>query len=79
MNNGCKINSIFLVERIKKVFNVRSNYDARQMGIDIKGYYEAFVDAREVIVLKGKKMISIKRNMALSKQFPMKFRRMYEK
>ena len=49
------------------------------MGIDIKGYYEAFVDAREVIVLKGKKMISIKRNMALSKQFPMKFRRMYEK
>lgn len=61
------------------VFNVRSNYDARQMGLDIKGYFEAFADAREVIVLKGKKMISVKRNMALSKMFPLKFRRLYEK
>lgn len=61
------------------VFNVRSNYDARQMGIDIKDYFEVFADAREVIVLKGKKMISVKRNMAISKLFPLKFRRLYEK
>ncbi len=61
------------------LLNMRCEYKAKVLALDIKTYYETSPEAREVLVFKGRKQISIKRNMALSKQFPSTFRRLYEK
>ena len=50
-----------------------------RVALDILSYFEASPDAREVLVFKGRKHISVKRNLAMSKQVLTIFRRLYEK
>jgi len=61
------------------LLNMRSNYKAKVLALDIQTYFETSPDALEVLVFKGKKNISIKRNMAMSRQFLSTFRKLYEK
>ena len=61
------------------LLNMRCEYKAKVLALDILSYFEASPDAREVLVFKGRKHISVKRNFAMSKQFLTIFRRLYEK
>lgn len=61
------------------LLNMKSDYSARVLVRDVKFYFERFPSAYEVLVFKGKKMISVKRNMVAKKDFVKEFRRMYEK
>ena len=61
------------------LLNMRSNYKAKVLALDIQTYFETSPDAREVLVFKGRKHISIKRNMAMSRQFLSTFRKLYER
>ena len=61
------------------LLNMRCKYKARVLALDILTYFENAPDAREVLIFKGRKQISVKRNTAMSKQFLTTFRRLYEK
>ena len=61
------------------VLNMKGQYDARALALDIKAYFEQSAEAIEVIVFKSKKMIVVKRNQTQNKMFPKRFKRMYEK
>ena len=54
-------------------------YNARLLASDIKSYFETNQDALEVLIFKGKKAISINRDLTLSPQFHKLIRRRYEK
>jgi hypothetical protein len=43
------------------ILNIRTNYDARQLALKIRGYFEANANAIEVLVLKGNKKIVVDR------------------
>lgn len=60
------------------VLNMKGQYDARALALDIKAFFEQSAEAIEVIVFKSKKMITVKRNQTQNKMFPKKFKRMYE-
>lgn len=72
-----------LIESIGQTFsvilNIRSDYFARVLALNVRAYFETSPQVIEVIVLKGRKMISVKRNLAVSKQFLETFRKLYEK
>lgn len=61
------------------LLNMRCEYKAKVLALDILTYFESSADALEVLIFKGRKHISIKRNTAMSKQFLTTFRRLYEK
>ena len=61
------------------LLNMRCEYKAKVLALDIQTYFESSPDAREVLVFKGRKHISVKRNSALSKHFVTTFRRLYER
>ncbi len=61
------------------LLNMRSEYKAKVLALDIQTYFHASPDALEVLVLKGRKHISVKRNMAMSRQFLATFRKLYER
>ena len=61
------------------LLNMRCDYKAKVLALDIQTYFEISPDAREVLVFKGRKHISIKRNMAMSRQFLTTFRKLYER
>ena len=61
------------------LLNMRCEYKAKVLALDIKTFFESSPEALEVLVFKGKKHISVKRNTAMSKQFLATFRRLYEK
>jgi hypothetical protein len=46
---------------------------------DIRTYFEVNAEAIEVLIFKGKKLISIDRNLTLSSLFNKIFRKRYEK
>lgn len=61
------------------LLNMRCEYKAKVLALDIQTFFESSPDAREVLVFKGRKHISVKRNTAMSKQFLTTFRRLYER
>ena len=61
------------------IVNVRSNYSGQVLALDIKAYFECSSKVLEVLVMKGNKLIYVKRNLALSKRFPRMFRKEFEK
>ena len=69
--------SIGQVNRV--LLNMRCEYKAKVLALDIQNYSETSPDAREVLVFKGRKHISIKRNTAMSRQFLTTFRKLYER
>ena len=61
------------------LLNMRSEYKAKVLALDIQIYFQTSPEALEVLVFKGRKHISIKRNMAMSRQFMATFRKLYER
>ena len=61
------------------LLNILSDYSARLLASDIKEYFEKNPDAVEVLIFKGKKVISVIRDHTLSPIFNRLFRRKYEK
>ena len=60
------------------LLHVVTNYNGRLLASDIRKYFEANTEALEVLILKGKKKITISRRFALSRMFHRHFRRIYE-
>ena len=61
------------------LLNISSDYNARLLAADIKSYFEFNSHAVEVLIFKGKKMISVKRYTVQSPMFHRQFRKIYEK
>ena len=61
------------------LLNMTSDYNARLLASDIKEYFEKNPDAVEVLIFKGKKVISVVREHTQSPIFNRLFRRKYEK
>ena len=72
-----------LVESIGQVnhvlLNIATDYDSRLLASDIKAYFEINEEAVEVLIFKGKKLISIDRAFTNSPQYHRLFRKRYEK
>ena len=61
------------------LLNMTSDYNARLLASDIKGYFETNSKAIEVLIFKGNKIISVKRGLVENKAFSRLFRKLYEK
>ena len=61
------------------LLNMTSDYNARLLASDIKEYFENNSDAVEVLIFKGKKVISVIKEYTQSPMFNRLFRRKYEK
>ena len=61
------------------LLNMTVDYNARLLASDIKSYFETNQDAVEVLIFKGKKMLSISRFDLRGPMFNRIFRRKYEK
>ena len=61
------------------LLNISSDYNARLLAADIKSYFEFNSHAVEVLIFKGKKMISVNRYTVQSPMFHRQFRKIYEK
>ena len=61
------------------LLNLRTNYDTRLLTKDIKSYFDSSPTVLEVLVLKGRKQISVSRFIASSPRFLKVFRKLYEK
>lgn len=61
------------------LLNLTVEYNARLLASDIKSYFEANQDALEVLIFKGKKVISVDRDFMLSPQYHKLFRKRIEK
>ena len=59
------------------MLNMLTDYDARQLAIDVKGYFEANHEAREVIIVKGNKFLSVSRSFVEGKNFVKMFMKRY--
>jgi len=51
------------------IMNMATNYDARQLGKDIRQFFTQNPNAIEVMILKGTRQIIVKRSYALSPNF----------
>ena len=56
-----------------------AGYNTRLLAADIKSYFEVNEDALEVMVIKGKKLISIDRFEAFHSSYYRIFKKRYEK
>ena len=61
------------------LLNITVDYNARLLASDIKGYFEANRHAIEVLIFKGKKVLSISRYDVYNPMFNRIFRTKYEK
>ncbi len=61
------------------LLNITVDYNARLLASDIKGYFEANQNAIEVLIFKGKKVLSISRYDVNNPMFNRIFRTKYEK
>ena len=59
------------------MLNMLTDYDTRQLAIDVKGYFEANHEAREVIIVKGNKFLSVSRSFVEGKNFVKMFMKRY--
>lgn len=71
------IESIGQTNRV--ILNMTTEYNTRLMAADVRMYFETNSDALEVLIFKGKKMISIERFDALHPSFYRLFKKRYEK
>lgn len=55
------------------LLNMATDYNPRNLAKDIKGYFEANDDALEVLIFKGKRSISIKREFVQSAEYSKSF------
>ena len=60
------------------LLHMRTTYNARLMAIQIKTYFEVNPEALEVLIYKGRKVISVSRRYAENPLFLILFRRKYE-
>ena len=60
------------------LLNIKSDYNARLLAADIRAYFEANRQAVEVLLFKGKKVISVNRYATQSPMFYRQFRKKYE-
>ena len=61
------------------ILNMLSDYNARLLASDIKAYFETNQDALEVLIFKGKKVLSVNRIQVQSSDYNRVFRKRYEK
>ena len=61
------------------LLNISSDYNARLLASDIKGYFETNHDALEVLIFKGKRAFSVNRAQVKSPDFNRVFRKIYER
>ena len=71
------IESIGQTNRV--ILNMTTEYNTRLMAADVRMYFETNSEALEVLIFKGKKMISIERFDALHPTFYRLFKKRYEK
>ena len=71
------IESIGQANRV--LLNMPAGYNTRLLAADIKSYFEVNEDALEVMVIKGKKLISIDRFEAFHPSYYRIFKKRYEK
>ena len=61
------------------ILNMATNYDARQLGKDIRQYFVLNPNAVEVMIFKGNRQMIVKRSYALSSDFVKVFMMRYNK
>ena len=59
------------------ILNMLTDYDARRLAIDIKSYFDANREAREVMIMKGNKILSVSRSFVESKGYVKMFLKRY--
>ena len=74
---GRLIESIGQTNRV--LLNMTTGYNTRLMAADVRMYFETNPEALEVLIFKGRKMISIERFDALHSSFYRLFKKRYEK
>ena len=60
------------------LLNMRTRYNTGRLASDIRSYFETNPNACDVLIIKGKRCISIKREYALQKSFHISFRKKYQ-
>ena len=61
------------------VLNMATDYEARQLAKDIQTYFEANRDAREVLIMKGSKFLSVSRRFVEGRDYIKMFMKRYLK
>lgn len=59
------------------ILNIIVNYNARQLAKDIQSYFETNREAREVLIMKGNKMLSVSRRFVEGKNYVKMFMKRY--
>lgn len=59
------------------ILNMLTDYDARQLAKDVQAYFEANREAREVMIMKGNKILSVSRRFVEGKDFVKMFMKRY--
>ena len=59
------------------ILNMLIDYGARQLAIDVKAYFDANHEAREVMIMKGNKILSVSRSFVESKDYVKMFMKRY--
>ena len=71
------IESIGLSNRV--MLNMTIEYNTRLLAADIRMYFETYSDALEVMILKGKKVVSVDRSDAFHSSYYRIFKKRFEK
>jgi len=67
------------IGQTNRVFlNLATTYPTNRMATEIKQYFEANIEALEVLVAVGKKMVSVERNFVMKRTFFKEFRKAVE-
>ena len=59
------------------ILNMLTDYDARQLAKDIRAYFETNKAAREVVIMKGNKFLSVSRRFVEGKDYVKMFMKRY--
>ena len=59
------------------LLNIQTRYNAGRLASEITAYFQKYLKAREVLIFKGKQVITIKREFAMKKSFVVEFRKRY--
>jgi hypothetical protein len=71
------IESIGQTNRV--LLNMKTTYNTRLLAADVKTYFDSYSEALEVMILKGKKIISVDRIDAFHPSYYRIFKKRYEK
>ena len=61
------------------LLNLLTDYDARKLAKDVRAYYETNREAREVMIMKGNKILSVSRRFIESKDYVKMFMKRYKR